>query len=810
MLGLFWGIAASAEKPKLAVADFRITGNVGLKGAGLFVAELLLGRFDAAKYQPVDRNALVRVLAAHGMKMAEFVSNPASAGGKNITGVRYVVVGSIVKLVDLEISARLVDVTTGGVGRKVAVSASATDARDLDAKLKRLAALLSAPEAAPPARPRPPAAKVDDRVDRAIARGLKFLFSVQANDGTWDTRYKKGYEGGMEALVLLTALTASRTWRQRLDAARLQAALKHLDALTPETVYVRAFRTMVYARLSAKGYAARMRADATWLVKNQGRSGGWGYGPKHVTTRLDPNRTDSSNTQLAVLALREAADRGTVLPKALWLGVGRFWTRSQNKDGGWGYAPPSSFGSRLKGSSHGSMAAAGVASLLSLSSAGWATVDDRKALGNGFAWLIKNYTVQGMPGWVWRPGDMWPYYYLWTLARACNRGGIRKLGTHDWYPELAAEILSHQRKDGSWSTASEGKRPTDAEERTCFALLALMQGRVPPRPAPKPPAPRPLPPAQTKWPFDAKEAGRRQKQAAQKLNAPVEITLRAGPGELMKLALIPAGQFAMGSRPGDRGAESNEAPQRLITISPGAPGFYMGVHEVTRGQFGAFVRATRYQTEAEKGGWAYGVTARGWARVRGLTWRRPGFQQTDSHPAVAVSWNDATAFCKWLGKTTGKRVALPTEAQWEYACRAGSQAAFQWGNDPDGGKGWCNAADRTAKSKFSTWPSVFTWSDGRVYTAPVGSYMKNAFGLHDMHGNVWEWCRDYYAPQYSTARGNTTDPTGPAAGSLRVVRGGSWGGGVRDYRSASRRGRTPVTRGDGDGFRIVVLDVGAG
>ena len=329
-----------------------------------------------------------------------------------------------------------------------------------------------------PAVPPPTASNVTDaHVDRAVARGLKFLFSVQDDDGTWDTRYKKGYEGGTEALVLLTALTASRS-QQPGDAPR-QAALKHLDALTPETVYVRAFRTMVYARLQTEDYPARMKADAAWLAKNQGRSGGWGYGPKHPTTRLEPTRTDSSNTQLAVLALREAAERGAVLPKALWLGVGKFWTGSQNSDGGWGYVPPSTTGSRLKGSSHGSMSAAGVASLLSLMGSGWATADDQKTLGNGFAWLTKNYSVQGVPGWVWLPSDRWPYYYLWTLARAANHAGADQIGSHIWYRELVAEVLSHQRRDGSWSTAAAGKPPTDAVVRTCFALLALMQARAP-------------------------------------------------------------------------------------------------------------------------------------------------------------------------------------------------------------------------------------------------------------------------------------------------------------------------------------------
>jgi formylglycine-generating enzyme required for sulfatase activity len=157
-----------------------------------------------------------------------------------------------------------------------------------------------------------------------------------------------------------------------------------------------------------------------------------------------------------------------------------------------------------------------------------------------------------------------------------------------------------------------------------------------------------------------------------------------------------------------------------------------------------------------------------------------------------VSWNDAQAFCTWLAKRTGRTIRLPTEAQWEYACRAGSTTHWSWGDDPAGGKGKCNAADKTGKARFRRW-RVFNWADGHVFTCPVGTYQPNAFGLYDMHGNVWEWCRDWYRRSYASA--GQTDPKGRYAdrsGPPRVVRGGSWMSTPGRCRSASRAACGPL------------------
>ena len=278
-----------------------------------------------------------------------------------------------------------------------------------------------------------------------------------------------------------------------------------------------------------------------------------------------------------------------------------------------------------------------------------------------------------------------------------------------------------------------------------------------------------------------------------------ELTLDLGNKVTMKLALIPAGKFMMGSPETEKDRGKDET-QHEVTISKP---FYMGVYEVTKGQFAQFVSESGYKTDAEKDGWAYAWDGSKWVKVNGASWKEPVFEQTDDHPVTEVTHNDAVAFCDWLTKKTGKTVSLPTEAQWEYACRAGTKTAYPWGDDPDDGKGWCNAADQTAKKQFSNSNlPPFSWDDGYVFTAPVGKFKPNAFGLHDMIGNVLEWCSDWYADSYANA--DKVDPTGPASGSFRVLRGGGWLGYPQFCRSAYRFRLTPDSRISNFGFRVSV------
>ena len=269
----------------------------------------------------------------------------------------------------------------------------------------------------------------------------------------------------------------------------------------------------------------------------------------------------------------------------------------------------------------------------------------------------------------------------------------------------------------------------------------------------------------------------------------------------MKLVLIPAGWFAMGSPKGDKNHQQTETPQRDVTISKA---FYMGICHVTRGQFAAFVGDQGYKTDAERDGWSFVWDGGKFGKANGASWKKPGFDQTDEHPVVSVSHNDARAFCEWLSKKTGRNVKLPTEAQWEYSCRAGTNTTYQWGENPDDGKGWCNAADQTAKKTFGGQWSYFSWDDGYAYTSPVGTFKKNAFGLCDMHGNAWQWCADWFDRDYYSVSGNDRDPQGPNEGQFRVLRGGSWMSFPATCRSAIRVGNWPGGHNGGAGFRVVV------
>ena len=286
----------------------------------------------------------------------------------------------------------------------------------------------------------------------------------------------------------------------------------------------------------------------------------------------------------------------------------------------------------------------------------------------------------------------------------------------------------------------------------------------------------------------------------------------------MKLVLIPAGEFKMGSGESAEATAAffnktygkdllkasffaDEHPQHRVRITKP---FYLGTYHVTRGQFRQFVKDTGYKTGAEKGknpgafGWdsdkkEFGFNAK-------YSWRNAGFEQTDEHPVVYVSWNDAVAFCKWLSKKEGKSYRLPTEAEWEYACRAGTTTRYYSGDDPETLAKVGNVADAAAKAKFPDWKYTIKANDGYVFTAPVGKFKPNAFGLYDMHGNAWQWCADWWADYY--AKSPADDPTGPDTGDGRVLRGGSWLLGPRDSRSARRRGSAPGLRGDGAGFRV--------
>ena len=272
-----------------------------------------------------------------------------------------------------------------------------------------------------------------------------------------------------------------------------------------------------------------------------------------------------------------------------------------------------------------------------------------------------------------------------------------------------------------------------------------------------------------------------------------EITNSIG----MKLKLIPAGEFLMGSPEDEEGRGDNELQHRVRITRP----FYLGTTEVTVGQFRKFVTATAYRTTAEKEGSARGFAADNWGIVDRLNWRDPGFEQSDKHPVICISWLDATAFCDWLSKKDAATYRLPTEAEWEYACRAETETVFYWGDHPNDGEGYLNGADLSGSLDGTSLSVSFSFHDGHVTTSPVGLFWANPWGLRDMHGNVYEWCQDWYGKDYNKTS-LVDDPMGPDSGSYRVLRGGGWNSPPRICRSANREGATPVNRDIFLGFRV--------
>ncbi|MCX7050017.1 MAG: formylglycine-generating enzyme family protein [Candidatus Sumerlaeota bacterium] len=253
----------------------------------------------------------------------------------------------------------------------------------------------------------------------------------------------------------------------------------------------------------------------------------------------------------------------------------------------------------------------------------------------------------------------------------------------------------------------------------------------------------------------------------------------------MKMIWIPGGTFWMGSRESPEtlakaaGADfakrnySNEYPLHEVELD----GFWMGATEETVAQWRAFVEYTDYKTEAERGGHVFSIAPNPpeWKEIRGLTWRNPGFPQTDAHPVTCVSWTDAKAFCDWMSAATGKTYRLPTEAQWEYACRAGTRTMFFWGDTLEEAQGWGNFQDTSAKASVGWNSENISWNDGYPFTAPVASFRPNPWGLYDMQGNVIEFCSDFYDEDGSYYRISPhRNPTGPATGKQCVERGGSW------------------------------------
>lgn len=301
-------------------------------------------------------------------------------------------------------------------------------------------------------------------------------------------------------------------------------------------------------------------------------------------------------------------------------------------------------------------------------------------------------------------------------------------------------------------------------------------------------------------------------QVDEHLSDQVRIGARSSNSPALEFTEIPAGVFQMGNPRGDGYEADGESAVHEVSVAA----FSIGATVITNAQFAAFVSDSGYVTEGERFSWSFvfaghlpddfeetrGVVGTEWWRqVYGATWFSPegphsNIETRSDHPVVHISWSDAEAFCKWSG------TRLPTEAEWEYAARGGLPGmAFPWGNDLE------PSGEHRMNVFQGDFPAQDSGADGFTGTAPVRSFAPNGFGLYETTGNVWEWCSDYFGQDYYRAS-ESVDPRGPASGTHRVMRGGSFlchSSYCRRYRVDARSSNTPDTSVGHLGFRVVAL-----
>ncbi len=262
------------------------------------------------------------------------------------------------------------------------------------------------------------------------------------------------------------------------------------------------------------------------------------------------------------------------------------------------------------------------------------------------------------------------------------------------------------------------------------------------------------------------------------------------------LVVVPAGDYKRGTLASERGRERDEAPRRDVHIGDAMA---VGKFEVTFAEYAAFVTETGTRPSA---GCELFQRGKGWLINRDFTWQHPGFRQTGRHPVTCVSWSGAVAYTTWLSGNTGKSYRLPSEAEWEYAARGGTTAARYWADGLGDACRHANVGDRRLKEALGVpWP-VDECDDGHVFTAPVGSFPANPFGLHDMLGNVWEWVSDCRTENYLMAPDDGR-PAEVGNCAQRGRRGGSWSSIAANVRSGNRHWGAADKRNGTIGFRVV-------
>lgn len=269
---------------------------------------------------------------------------------------------------------------------------------------------------------------------------------------------------------------------------------------------------------------------------------------------------------------------------------------------------------------------------------------------------------------------------------------------------------------------------------------------------------------------------------------------------LSGMIAIPGGHFVMGSSAGETSKlgipdkfAHRELPQHEVAIVP----FFLAKHDVTRGEFARFVAGTGYVSTGCNVWDGFR-----WTYVDVASWKSPGFEQTERDPVVCVSRGDAQAYIRWYARKTGQAYRLPSEAEWEYAARAGSTTIRYWGDDDARQCTYANGSSLTYSERFPKEPDINRkCADGYVYTSPVESYRPNAWGLYDMLGDVWQWTADCAHDNYIGAPSDGSAWTSGACNEY-IYRGASWYDGSWLLRSATRHTGGRYDRYNGVGFRL--------
>lgn len=271
-----------------------------------------------------------------------------------------------------------------------------------------------------------------------------------------------------------------------------------------------------------------------------------------------------------------------------------------------------------------------------------------------------------------------------------------------------------------------------------------------------------------------------------------------------RLVVIPVGEFTMGSAENEAGRKSSEGPTRRVRFPVG---FALGQGEVTVGEFSSFIEDSGYRTEAEREGWSsvYDLRSGRVTRRNGAHWRNDfsGRAAKSTFPVLHLTWNDTQAYLGWLSAQTGQRYRLPTEAEFEYALRAGENTRYWWGDGTPTQLVENLTGENDQSSTQRRWNRAFTGYTDRFWgPSPVKSFKPNNFGLYDMAGNVAEWVEDCWHDTYARAPATPRAWVNPGC-DLRVIRGGSWGSAPDDVRSAHRQSASAAGRGPRTGFRVV-------